>query len=478
MHAGLGTVAVTGLAMVSAGVITITPVAPTLRDVVEPTVELAADADWSVIFNKAGQRATGLANSYLDAPFPVTQQSIANQLAYLGELPDVAAIVQQIVANFGRGFAAPFAPSNDTLDAQHEFLYNALPLIQQIPLVDLLFQISPTGQALLDFAASPISGVLLGAAGPLVGPVLVMGSNVQSIITSLTAATPDVGRAFLTLLNTPAQMTDAFLNGGVHVDLTALAEALGPGIGVSFPEGTKVGIAFGGLLSPGGSIFNALDMDYEQDLLGLPLIRVNLATGQGPGLIGSLIDMNKAIAKAIGWDGSGSPLAPSDGPSDRSGLAPVDEVPRAVSSSRVATLSTLTAEADPAVADQDTSGDGAAATGDAVDATTAADADREPVLNAEIADSITDSTDDLTTTPPAGGRHRAKPGTSFGDHLSSAVADLTKGLTNGFAKPAKHAKPAEHAKPTEQAEADAPAKTPDADQPAKSASDDSGSDTE
>jgi hypothetical protein len=459
MQAGLGAVAVTGLAIVSAGVIAITPVTPALPDVVEPTVELAADADWSVIFDKAGQRATGLANSYFDAPFPVTQQSIANQLAYLGELPDVAAIVQQIVANFGRGFAAPFTPSNDTLDAQHEFLYNALPLIQQIPLVDLLFEISPTGQALLEFAASPISGVLLGSVGPLVGPVVVLGSNLQSIVSSLATATPDVGRALLTLLNTPAEMTDAFLNGGVHVDLTALAAALGPSIGVTFPEGTKVGIAFGGLLSPGGSIFNALDMDYDRDVLGLPLIRFNLANGQGPGLIGSLIDMNKAIAKAIGWDGSGSPLAPSDSSSDRSGLAPIDEVPRSVSSTRLATLTTLTSEAAPVEADTDSSVDVATEPDGAVDEPTVTESDDEPVLAEEIEDSITDTPDDLTETAPAGGRHRAQSGKSFGDQLGSAVADFTKNLTNGFAKPAKRA------------EADKPAKTDDTNKPAKADTD-------
>lgn len=453
MQTGVGAVAATGVALMSAGVVAITPVAPPLPERVEAAVQLTADADWSVILDKAGQGAAGLATSYFDAPFPVLQQIVANQISYLGQLPDLAGIAQQIAANVGNGIGAPFAPTTDSLDAQHEFLYNALPLVQQIPLADLLFQISPTGQALIDFATTYVSGAVLGLVGPLVGPVFLMGANLQSMLDDITAATPDPVRALTTLLNTPAEMVDAFLNGGVHVDVTAVAEALGPSIGVTFPEGTKVGIAFGGLLSPGGSIFNALDMDYERDVLGLPLIRINLATGQGPGLIGSLIELNKAIAKAIGWDGSGSPLAPSGESSERSGLAPVDEVPRSVLASRVATLTSPGPEA----VDQKR---GEAA----VEATPVATPTGEAVLSTEIPGSTEDVSEELSATPAKGGKHRAQPGQSFGDQFSSAVADFSKAFTTGFGK---HAKPSDDADRTETPAAEKPAKAAEADKAAK-----------
>ncbi|CAN5487143.1 hypothetical protein BH11ACT6_BH11ACT6_23720 [soil metagenome] len=453
MQTGVGAVAATGVALMSAGVVAITPVAPPLPERVQAAVQLTADADWSVILDKAGQGAAGLASSYFDAPLPVLQQIVANQISYLGQLPDVAGIAQQIAANIGNGLGAPFAPTTDSLDAQHEFLYNALPLIQQIPLVDLLFKISPTGQALLDFATTYVSGAVLGLVGPLVGPVFVLGANLQSMIDDITAATPDPARALTTLLNTPAQMVDAFLNGGVHVDLTAVAEALGPSIGVEFPEGTKVGIAFGGLLSPGGSIFNALDLSYERDILGLPLIRVNLATGQGPGLIGSLIELNKTIAKAIGWDGSGSPLAPSEGSSDRSGLAPVDEVPRSVLASPVAALPGIGSGA----TDQKR-GDAA------IEATPVAAPTVEAVPATEIAGSAEDVPEELSATPAEGGKHRAEPGQSFGDQFSSAVAGFSKAFSTGSGK---HAKASDDDDRTETPDADKPAKPAEADKPAK-----------
>ncbi len=419
MHASVGSLAVTGVAIVSVGVIAATPVQPPLQDTVEPAVALSADSDWLEIFDKAGLNAGNLASSAFDPPFPITQQSIANQIRYVGELPDVAGILEQIATNIARGATAPGSPSTDTMDAQHAFLFNALPIITSIPGVDLLFQISPTGQMLLDFSASPLSGVVLGLAGPVVGPIAVLAANFQSVIADLAAANPDAARALSTVINTPAQMVDAFLNGNVHVDVTPLAEAFGPSLGVSFPEGTKVGIAFGGLLSPGGSIFNALDLDYERDILGLPLIRINLATGQGPGFIGSLIEMNKIIAKAIGWDGTGNPLGGNQ--ESRSTPAAVDEIP--ASSAQLLTAQT------PVPAEQ-------TGTSTAVEDTASTQPEKEPVAD----------DDDEDTTPRA---TQWNPGQDLVNGLRSAVDDFGKILGH-------HAKPgaAKDAKDTDTADAD------------------------
>lgn len=424
MPAGLGSLAATSVAMVSAGAIAVTPVAPPVPDVVAPAVQLAASSDWSEIFNNAAQGASDLVNSYFEAPFPILQQIVANQLGYLGELPDVGAIAEQIAINLARAITAPMAATTDTLDSRHTFLYNALPVIQQLPLINLLVEISPLGQQLLDFSTSHVSGVLLGLVGPLVGPAVILGTNLQSIIDDLSAGTPN--SALTTLLSTPAQMVDAFLNGGVHVDITALADAFGPTIGVSFPDGVKLGIAFGGLFSPGGSIFNALDMDFHQDVLGLPIIRINLANGQGPGFIGSLIEMNKAIARAIGWGGSGSPLTPSNADAQRTTLAAVDEVPRSVASSRVATLTTPTPELDR----KDTTA-GDAAVGEATDAAT----DDEPVRSRGLRTTAETTSDELTTTPTTGGRHRANP-----DAEDVSSADSNTKPTAGSPKHAKETK--------------------------------------
>ena len=120
-----------------------------------------------------------------------------------------------------------------------------------------------------------------------------MSASTQAIIGNLTGDNPDPEAAFSDLIDIPAGMADAFLNGGQSLDLTPVLAALGPVLGVELPEGTKIGVAMGGLLSPGGSAFNALDITIEA--LGFPLT----IAGQGPGAIGSLIGLSKVIAAAI-----------------------------------------------------------------------------------------------------------------------------------------------------------------------------------
>jgi hypothetical protein len=211
------------------------------------------------------------------------------------------------------------------LDNTHRTFYDLLPAIEQLPGVPNLLQlnISPTGQQLLEFSTTALSGVLLGFAGPVVGPLLVLASSLESIRSDLSASAPDLAGAMETLANIPAAMTDAFLNGGQHVDVTALVKAVGPAIGVSFPDGVEVGIALGGLLTAGGSAFNALDFTYDNNLLGVLHIHVPLATGTPSGPIGSLMELTRTIAKAIGWVGVATPAAAQS-------LVAANEVPRSV----------------------------------------------------------------------------------------------------------------------------------------------------
>ena len=136
----------------------------------------------------------------------------------------------------------------------------------------------------------------------MIGPVLALAASTQLIVDNLTGETPDLEAALNDLINIPAAMTGAFLNGGPTLDITPLMSALAPVVGWELPEGVTTGVTFGGLLSPGGSIFNALDLGNVPVLGAIP--------GVGPGAIGSLIDVAQVIAKAIGWDGVGNPLAP------------------------------------------------------------------------------------------------------------------------------------------------------------------------
>ena len=178
--------------------------------------------------------------------------------------------------------AGVLGPDQSTLDLPHAAFYNLLPLLKSTGLVT----ISPTAQQLVDFSTSSLSGVLLGLAGPIAGPSVLLIANLQSIATNVAAG--NVGGALNTLVGTPAALVNAALFGGVHLDLSSLVESAGPGLGLKFPDGVKVGVVFGGLLSPAGSVFNALDFDFSVELGSLPIGTIGLAGGTGPGAISSL----------------------------------------------------------------------------------------------------------------------------------------------------------------------------------------------
>ncbi|WP_319435458.1 outer membrane porin GjpA [Mycobacterium sp. RTGN5] len=340
-----------GVAVVGTSAIAMSPVVvppPTLR--AEAAIQLTATTDWADVFSQVSVNAQALFDTWREAPAPILQQIAANLRTYLMELPDLPGIATQVQANFQAALAAPMAPDPSTLDSTHRAFYELLPAITQLPgIPDLLhLSISPTGKQLLAFSTTALSGVLLGMAGPILGPLVVLAASLESIRTDLTAATPDPASAMSTLANIPAAMTDAFLNGGEHVDLTALAKAFGPAIGVSFPDGVQVGMAVGGLLSPGGSIFNALDFAYDNDLLGVLHIHVPLATGTAVGPFGAMMEFARTIAKAIGWQGASSSAAALS-PTAQS-LVAANEVPRSVQSPGAArSVSIRSTNADKAI---------------------------------------------------------------------------------------------------------------------------------
>lgn len=313
MHTNLRPFSTAGIALVGATAIAMTPVAavtaPPDVKVANPAVQLSAAIDpitpWLAVFDNAEVNLANLADAWLTAPAPVLQQVIANQIGYLSQLPDFPAIIGQVAANLEAAVKAPFAIDLSTLE-------NTNPLLNHRSLFNILASLGDESpipaalQPLIDFSTTYTSGVLLGLVGPVISPILALAASVSAVAENLGGETPDFQAAVNTLINTPAAMADAFLNGGQSLDLTPVLDALGldldpaPGTDV-----TNVGITFGGLLSPGGSIFNALDFDIT---IG-GRIKVNIP-GQGPGAIGSLIGLGQAVAKAIGWDGTGNPLAP------------------------------------------------------------------------------------------------------------------------------------------------------------------------
>lgn len=295
-----------GIALAGAGAIVATPMAmssPTLPDLQTRAVNLTSGVDplteWADVLQAAQANATGIFDQFAAAPFPVLQQEIVNQAGYLqdliGDPSSISTVLTDIQDNLMAAGAAPFAADPGTLDIAHDGIFGLLPLFEG----DNAAQFQP----LLDFAASPLSGILLGAVGPLISPMLALNDDITDIGTALSGATPDLTTAFDDLVNIPASLTGAFLNGYGDVDLSALLPLLPSDLfsGVSL---SSIEVAMGGLLSEGGSLFNALGLGI--DLSGVTL---TLSPGEAPGMLGSMVELAQVIAESIGWSGTGDPLA-------------------------------------------------------------------------------------------------------------------------------------------------------------------------
>lgn len=114
----------------------------------------------------------------------------------------------------------------------------------------------------LNFAASPLSGLLVGAVGPFISPGVALLNSVNGVFADITGG--NATGAFHGLINTPANVVDGFFNGAV-LNLDPLAPVVnqlfaGPGaeeqvVGMSF--------GFGGLFSPGQVVYGAAGPRYD-----------------------------------------------------------------------------------------------------------------------------------------------------------------------------------------------------------------------
>jgi hypothetical protein len=66
-------------------------------------------------------------------------------------------------------------------------------------------------------------------------------------------------------------------------------------------------VDLGGLLSGGGSLFDAIGAGMDLDFPGLPS-SFDL-TGVAVGPIASMVELDQSIAEALGWSGVGDPLS-------------------------------------------------------------------------------------------------------------------------------------------------------------------------
>lgn len=257
---------------------------------------------------QAGNRSGGYA---FGSPFPILQQLVLNSVAYLGELPDIGTIAEQALGNISQFAGAPFEPGankpgralgllpsnymNQNVNAATYFKVAGIDASQRDVGALLPVIAEETYSALepiINFATTPISGLLVGALGPVIGPALSVVNSVTAIVDALGES--DFESALFELINIPTNAVNAFLNGGPTLDLTGLVGLLGLALP---PEIESLGLKMGGLLSPGGVAFDALAAKATADI-GLGPITVTVP-GLPVGPIGAALGLTNYLATAI-----------------------------------------------------------------------------------------------------------------------------------------------------------------------------------
>ncbi|UVO11112.1 outer membrane porin GjpA [Mycobacterium sp. SVM_VP21] len=316
-----------GVAVVGAGLIAATPVtapSPAVHQMREVALTTGSGslpdllAPWIAQYNTASENSTALMNAFFVAPGVGMQQMAANMAGYLQDFfndptsNSVTSISTQMQNNLsavqtGYGLQGANTATTDTV-LSHTLDGNGNPLGSD-PGHLLMFNEAPgylpagtdpaTVMPIIDFLASPESGIIMGMLGPSISPWV-------ALLNSMTAG--DDGNTTL------ANMVGAYFNGAT-LNLDSLLPMIN-GFHV-FPPGMtmeNLDIAFGGLLSAGsvgpdsgvgGSIFNSVGLDFS----GVPVLGTLDLPGQAVGPLGAWEGWAQTIASLLGWDGSGSPLS-------------------------------------------------------------------------------------------------------------------------------------------------------------------------
>ena len=319
-----------GIAVVGAGLVAVTPVTAPLPDVQVRNIALtASDLDvigpWVDAFNTASANLTGDFQFFATAPAAALQQVIVNQFTDVNTLltgGSVSDVIEGIGTNLQNAFTAatfqgdftdvePFI--NSTLTGFHSIIlqgFNGTGLAAELGLLPELT--SPTVD-IVNFTASPLSGVLFGMIGPLISPFVAALNSVEAVADNLTGSAADPDAALQALVSAPADIVGSLFNGAT-LNLDALIPLIEQADILPLPPGlefTGLSLAFGGLLSPGGgvgdvggSIFNSLGLVLDN----VPILNHLNVVAEPIGPIGALENLGQMLATAIGWDNGVNPL--------------------------------------------------------------------------------------------------------------------------------------------------------------------------
>ncbi len=336
------TVGLAAATVIGAGAIVIPMFAPlpALPDVQSQAVRLIASDDipWDQVLQTASANATDIYDHLAPATFADVQQFAANVPDYLDGTrsfnADLTTAYNAATNPFTPVDPEPYVyssldptPSSITIDTPLgslpdidlpgkagllDILTNGLNVDLGITTVNIPVLPALLGDSLaaevspyLDFSGSPLSGILWGGVGTTLSPFLQFHDDVTGIMTALDGANPDYTSAVQDLLNMPANLTNAFLNGYGDVNLDTVLTDLGI---ATPPTDVDLTADLGGLLSPAGSLIDGLGISDTLGECSVVCATLDVpSTAVGP--IASLFEQDQAIAESIGWDGVGQPLA-------------------------------------------------------------------------------------------------------------------------------------------------------------------------
>jgi hypothetical protein len=200
------------------------------------------------------------------------------------------------------------------LSGGHEIIFNQVPGFLPEDQADTLTPI-------INFLGSPMSALMLASVSPWIAPWVALGNSWDDISDALRDG--DTSGALQGLINIPANMFDASLNGAT-LNLDGLLPAInGAGLLPAPMELTHLDFAFGGWFSTGGhvtagpmhildadgneiatapasggSIFNSIGFDLNTGVALSPTIH---APSDAIGPFGALLGLSQAIGAQLGW---------------------------------------------------------------------------------------------------------------------------------------------------------------------------------
>lgn len=254
MQSAVSPYATVGVAIVGAGLLVASPVAAPLPDLQPRDVALTASsplgefwAPWIDEYNTAATNLTQLTNNFFLAPGVGMQQAMVNMSDLVQQILDDPASIPEAAAqarDYMQAVTSAFTLLNvdqETFDTTVAHTLDA-GLISHLTMFSSLPGLLPPDfdaalvRPLVDFTASPLSGIMMAALGPSISPWVALLNSIND------------GDDFNETL---AHMVGAYFNGAT-LNLDPLLPLIN-GMGL-LPAPTSLAhldIAFGGIFSPG-----------------------------------------------------------------------------------------------------------------------------------------------------------------------------------------------------------------------------------